>query len=1546
MTSLVIALLGTPEIKLDDTPLKPNISKNTALLAFLAVTKLSYSREALIALFWPDQDPRLARAGLRRNLSILKKSLSGEFLVVERDSINLDHRANIQLDIDHLKVLIDTWRVHGHAIEDICPECIKDLKKACELYRGDFMAGFGLPDSPEFDDWQFFQTEELKVELSTTLERLVLGLETQGKYNEAIAYARRWLFLDKLHEPAHRHLMELYTLSNKRSAALRQYKECERLLGEELHLPPESKTIELYESIKERRDLSPVPFQPDSRRVKPDVKLKIGPDDIVDERYYLYEEIGRGGTGIVYRAHDVLLNREVAIKVVSAGTLGVEEGKHLLEEAQAAARLNHPNIISIYDAGEAGGTAYIVMERGEGLSLAENKPKILEDIIGVIQQICSALDYAHTHGIVHRDLKPENVILRTDGSIKLTDFGLARPIASRITSAGQITGTVFYIAPEVALGLEFDGRADLYALGVILYELVTGGLPFDADDPLAVITQHIHAPVVPPRARDASIPPALESLILELLNKQPDDRPGSAAEVRRMLDSPEILDRDAAPEEDVSMLKRIGRGRLVGRAHELEDARALWNQTLSYRGRTLLISGEPGIGKTRLIREITTQIQISGGTALVGACYAEGGVPYTPFIQILRSSIYLWTDQVAEIPNVVLADLLSLMPDLQKRFPGIEPGLKFDDPKAEQHRLFENLTSFFTMLTESRALLLVIEDIHWADSGTLHLLMHLARNTRRARLMLVSTFRDVIPVEAQVFQKMLFDLQREGLANHLRIPRLDRDQCEEMLGNMFAEEITPEFLDGIYGETEGNPFYIEEVCKALVESGELYYRDGSWHRPSMEELGIPQNVRVAIEARIGVLPDHIQNILRLAAVLGRKFDLETLTHASDMDAESVIEGLDLAAQAQLIDKNRENGKISFAFVHALIPATLVENTRTSIRKKLHLKAANGLEVFHPDDFEALAYHNQQAGEINKAADYHLKSGDRARGLYANQEAIRSYKHALEILKKTGELERAARTQMKLGLTYHHAFDFKSSRQAYQEGFITWQQLAGGEPIDLPPPQTLRLSLIQPGGLSPGTAIDHPSAIIQDQLFSGLVEVSPDMSIVPDGASSWEVLEDGNKYVFHLRNDVKWSDGIQVTAYDYEYAWKRSLDPSRRYIAAKILYDIKGARSYNLGNFSDSAKLGINAVDQYTLDVELEGPTSYFPYLLSTIPMYPVPRHVVEAHGDSWTDPDKIVTNGAFKLVDMKYSKFMILERNPTYHGRFTGNITRVECSTPTSQETSLLADYDKGKLDLCTYLPPSEWARAQQRYTEEYLTGPWLSLDFIGFNVSKPPFDNPQVRHAFCLSVDKEILAGVTLQGYVFPATGGMVPPGMPGHSPAISLPYDPERARHMLLESGYSNINRFPRINCLVRNDPGHDLMWEYLEAQWLEVLGIELKWEEVSIENFPEKIAREKPHMWLTGWWGDYPDPDDFLRVQWWTPKEWQNDFYYQLVEAARRAKDQDERIKMYQQADNLLVEDAPLLPLCYGRFNMLVKPWVRRFPTSPQKWWFWKDVIIEPH
>jgi tetratricopeptide (TPR) repeat protein len=762
---------------------------------------------------------------------------------------------------------------------------------------------------------------------------------------------------------------------------------------------------------------------------------------VLNERYRPDAELGRGGMGVVYRAHDLLLERDVAVKVLSATSLDDEGRSRLLREARSAAGLNHPNIVAVHDAGQAEGIPFIVMELVEGTSLREQQPESLDETLSITGQVCAALEHAHAHGIVHRDLKPENVLIAPDGTAKLNDFGLARSMSSRLTSDGTLVGTVFYLAPELALGQEFDGRADLYALGVMLYELVTGGLPFMAGDPLAVISQHLHAPVVPPRARNPGIPAVLDALIVRLLSKVPQDRPASAGEVRETVErlragepEPEVA-AEAAPE--LSMLDRIVRGRLVAREQELAEARTLWRKATKGEGQVLLVSGEPGIGKTRLVRELMTQVRVSGAWALLGECYAEGGAPYAPFAQVLRETLQNGAGERLDLPAFVLADLLAVAPALRMRFPDVPPNPPLD-AESEQQRLFENMVTFCAALCERAPLLLVLEDAHWADSGSLALLRHLARRMRRQRVLIVATYREVELDETRPFQEVLLDLNRERLASRLRLSRLDREGTHDMLSALFAEKITPDFLDGIYRETEGNPFFVEEVCKALVESGGLYFADGRWHRPpNMEELAIPQSIRVAVQSRLGKLPLTVQETLRLAAILGHQFGFDTLAGASELDEEALIEALEAAERAQLIQEVRGPREVTFTFAHALIPTTLAEGIPTLRRRRLHRRAAAAIERLRPDDLEALAYHYGEGGDEERALAYHSRAGDRASAAYANVEAGLHFQAALDLVQ--AEAERA-HLLSKLGIVQARQGRCWEAIEVWREGIGLYARL--------------------------------------------------------------------------------------------------------------------------------------------------------------------------------------------------------------------------------------------------------------------------------------------------------------------------------------------------------------------------------------------------------------------------------------------------------------------------------------------------------------------------
>jgi tetratricopeptide (TPR) repeat protein len=828
----------------------------------------------------------------------------------------------------------------------------------------------------------------------------------------------------------------------------------------------------------------------------------------LQERYRLEAKLGHGGIGTVYLAHDSTLDRSVAVKLLQSTALGTEGRARLLNEAQAAAKLNHPNVVSVYDAGESDGAPFIVMELVEGTTLHERQPQAIDEILDVAIQICLALEHAHDHDIVHRDLKPENVLIADDGIVKLVDFGLARSIASRMTSEGRIEGTVFYLAPEQALGQAPDGRTDLYALGVMLYELVSCCLPFTADDPLAVISQHIHAPVIPPRARDAEIPPALDTLIVQLLSKQPEDRPDSAQAVRRRLEA--VTDDEVSdPLAEFSLLDRVVRGRMVGRESEFAEAVEYWKRAAQGNGHVLLISGEPGIGKTRLARELCAQARISGAGVYTGEAYAEGGAPYASIGQIIREAIGHDDAQALELPDFILADLLTIAPDLRLRYPDV-PQNPLLDPKSEQQRIYENFVAFCGILAEQAPLLLFVDDVHWAGSGSLNILRHLARRGRNLPMLIVLTYREVELDESRPLQSLLHDLNRERLAARLKIPRLSREKTQDMLAAMFTEEITPDFLDGIYLETDGNPFFIEEVCKALIEEGKLYFEDGRWHRPDVDELEVPQSVRVAIQSRVKKLPELAQETLRLGAILGNEFEYELLRSASDLDEETLISALEAAERVQLVREIRENGNVHFAFMHALIPTTLRESLSGLRRQRYHHRIAETLETARPQDFESLAYHHDQAGHSNRARTYYLQAGDRARNTFAHEDAVRHYQAALEYWP---EEDREGRADLlrRLGNSLGILGNFSGQYEAFEAARTLFEGLG----------DTINLSRMERGlGLNRWWAGDRAEAM---EHYHRALKILEDGSETADLA--WAISDISRMYMLASEYDqaIEWGD---------------------------------------------------------------------------------------------------------------------------------------------------------------------------------------------------------------------------------------------------------------------------------------------------------------------------------------------------------------------------------------------------------------------------------------
>ncbi len=1012
----------------------------------------------------------------------------------------------------------------------------------------------------------------------------------------------------------------------------------------------------------------------------------------------------------------------------------------------------------------------------------------------------------------------------------------------------------------------------------------------------------------------------------------------------------------------------------VGRAGEVEKLQASLLALCAGHGQIVAVMGDAGIGKTRLLEEVKAITGEAEGDReaapisptsirwLEGRALSYGGsLSYWTITQLLLADLGLSDGapqveiivalrrRVKELSGVENADsvllhlghLLGLKEDSE-----VEGHMLSLDGETMKQRMLASLSDYFGQVANEGPTVLVFEDMHWSDPSSLEAVANLLPLTDRLPLMILMLMR-IDRDHGSWGVKLKAETDFPHRTTEIQLRNLSADDSSNLLAQLLGETKLPEEIwRAIMERSEGNPFYLEEVVRHLMEQGLIVQDEQGWRATAeIKDMSIPDTLQGVLLARIDRLEEDVRRTLQMAAVIGKSFlyrILETIAEA-EMQLDSHL------SQLQRVDLVREKTRLpelEYIFKHALTQEAAYNSLLHERRKGFHLKVGEALEGLFPDrvnEFSGLmAYHFEAAEAYEKALGYLQRAGDQARQTYAHQEAIDFYERALVILRAQAEYDRAARTLMKLGLTYHTAFDFKRSRGAYDEAFAMRQRESTTKQATLEPaPHPIRLVNTEPPTLDPSIATDSTSGAYITQIFSGLVEIGMGWEIMPDVALRWEISEDGRRYVFHLRDDVFWSDGTQVTARDFVYSWIRSLNPAVEAPSgkARLFYDIKNARAYNKGELSKLDRVGVIAVDKMTLEVELERAASYFLHMLFTL--YPVPRHVVETYGDAWTDLEHIVTNGPFQIESYQPAESMYLVRNPTYHGEFSGNVERVEVKLSTiSGSPEAIELYERDKVDITELT--NETYHERHRLAEEYLTGPTQGTYFVGFDASRPPFDDVRVRQAFIMAVDREKLPDEVLDGYMYPAMGGFVPPTIPGHSPGIGLPYDPIQARQLMIQAGYPDGQGFPHLGIIFISQ-GKNLVVR-LKAQWLVNLNVDVDLEFTDWENVLRTYLSR--NAFFMGWEADYPDPDSFLRVSIQSHfPNWQNEAYDQLLESARQAIEQNDRIDLYQAADKILIGDAVIMPMAYGKYHLLCKPWVKP-PAGFAGTWYFKDFIIEPH
>ncbi len=757
------------------------------------------------------------------------------------------------------------------------------------------------------------------------------------------------------------------------------------------------------------------------------------PASFASGRYQVKGFLGEGGRKRVYLAHDEKLDRDVAVAVIKTDGLDEAGLSRVKREAQAMGRLgDHPNIVTVFDIGDDGpatgsGRAepYIVSQYMAGgdldgmLNKAPDRRLPIQEAIRIAQQVQQGLAHAHGRGIVHRDLKPGNIWLTEDGTAKIGDFGLAVALdRSRLTMEGMMVGTVAYMPPEQALGRQPDARSDLYSLGCVTYEMVTGRPPFLGDDPVAIISQHINTAPVAPSWHNPEVPRSLESLLLRLLAKDPNERPESAAAIpealRAIVDSASTT-APAAAESDVNPLDRLASGIFVGREKEMDELRAGLEDSLSGRGRLLMLVGEPGIGKTRTSEEFATYARLRNVQVLWGRCYEGEGAPaYWPWVQIIRS--YVRDKEPKELMSEMgpgAADIAQVVSEVKERLPGL-PAPPTLEPEQARFRLFDSITTFLKNASKDTPLMVVLDDLHWADKPSLLLLQFLARELRGSRLLVLGTYRDVELRRQHPLAQTLGELNRENLSQRILLRGLTEHDVRRFVEVTAGTSPPATLVQAVYRETEGNPFFVNEIVRLLVADGRLEHAEAvtTW------SVTIPQSVKEVVGRRLDHLSEECNKVLTIGSVIGREFGLRVLEKVSDVKGDRLLEALEEAMGARVIAE-LPRATDQYWFSHALIRETLYEELSTTRRVRLHRQIGEALEETDPEgNLPQLAYHFGEAapgGDVDKAVDYAKRAGDKSIAINAWEDAVISFDRAMQSLELNPTPDDVVKFDLLLGL---------------------------------------------------------------------------------------------------------------------------------------------------------------------------------------------------------------------------------------------------------------------------------------------------------------------------------------------------------------------------------------------------------------------------------------------------------------------------------------------------------------------------------------------------
>jgi serine/threonine protein kinase/predicted ATPase len=739
--------------------------------------------------------------------------------------------------------------------------------------------------------------------------------------------------------------------------------------------------------------------------------------------YRILERLGGGGMGVVYKAEDTTLGRIVAIKflpeAIANDPVALERFRR---EARAASALNHPNIVTVHEIGEHESRPFIVMEWIQGETLRSRLKRSI-DLAAVIDyglQVARALKTAHQAGIIHRDIKPDNIMVRSDGYVKLVDFGLARvgispdeeTISVGITKEGSWMGTIEYFSPEQARAEPLEWGTDVFSMGLVLYQSATGVHPFQGSSPFSTATGILSQDPILPTRINPGVPPALERLLLSMLQKDARLRP-TAAEVEQVLDSL----RTPASDIETIFLKATER-HTVGRGQQLKELHVALNRATAGRGSLLCVSGEAGIGKSTLVEEFLASLTDGSPSCNIarGRCserLAEGEA-YLPVLEAFDSLLHSASgDSASRIMRTLAPSWFLELAPAQQQDSSL---IRLADAKAtSQERLKREFFAFLQELCRHRPLLLVLEDVHWIDTSTVDLLGYVASRFESLPLLVVITYRPGEMVERMhSLHQLRLELEARGLSRELDLDCLAKADVESYLALEFPEHrFPPSFAELLWKRTEGNPLFMVDLVRDLRDRKIIGQDQGRWilSQP-VEEIGgeVPASVRSMIQRKIDSLSEQDRRLLQAASIEGTEFHSVVLAAAISADAAEVEERLENIERTHFFverigEKEFPDGTLTLhlRFVHALYQNALWATVSPTRRTGLSAATANALLLLHPTSQANVAHQVallfESARDFAQAAEFFKISAERAAGVFANQEATALARKGLDMLTK-------------------------------------------------------------------------------------------------------------------------------------------------------------------------------------------------------------------------------------------------------------------------------------------------------------------------------------------------------------------------------------------------------------------------------------------------------------------------------------------------------------------------------------------------------------------